>query len=114
MQQIEKYQLNLDSISKVERVPGVYIIYIDKYFPRLKSKTNIVYIGKANDLKKRLLTFPREKGRKAIQRFLTLQRNGFNLLFSIQKSDDPKQLERRCLAEYEKQHLELPPLNRKN
>jgi len=90
MQQIEKYQLNLENISKVERVPGIYIIYTGKYFPRLKSKTNIVYIGKASDLRKRLLTFPKEKGRKAIQRFLTLQHNGFNLLFSIQKSGNPK------------------------
>lgn len=90
---------------------GIYIISTNFKFPRLKGKTDILYIGKASNLRRRLLTFPKQKGRTAIKRFLILERNGFKLLFSIKKSNHPKELEKRYLVLYEKLHLELPPLN---
>lgn len=109
-----KYELNLENINKVENKPGVYIIRTNLLFPRLKSKTDIIYIGKAMHLRMRLLTFPKQKGRKAIQRFLRLQQHGFKLSFSFQVSDRPKELERELILKYELKHLELPPLNHSN
>jgi len=101
------------------------LILANKKFPRLRRKTNIVYIGMTrSNLRERLLTFPNGfkataegrnfSRRKAIKRFWNLQQAGFNLKCKFYFSNDPKKAEQKLLNEFEKKHLELPPLNHKN
>lgn len=127
---IKKYPLTFDCISKVAKTPGIYIISTDFKFPRLKGKTDILYIGKGDNLRNRLLTFfkglkfceahkhsdprPVFRRRHAIWRFWNLQSQGFKILFSTVKSETkqkPEELENEYLIGYEKRHLEIPPLN---
>jgi hypothetical protein len=124
---MKKYPLTFDCISKVASTSGIYIISTDFKFSRLKGITDILYIGKANDLHKRLSTFsngfefcklkkhlknrPVYKRRHAIWRFWDLYCEGYQLFFSTKKSKSPKKQEKSYLGQYHKKHLELPPLN---
>lgn len=101
-----------EEVAKVPHQPGVYFVFSQKEFPRLKGKTNIIYIGTANNLFKRLTG-----RRNALPRFTALRRNGFMLTFKFYKRntrEEAKELERKKLKAFENKHLELPPLNHAN
>lgn len=96
-------------VSTVPNKPGIYFVLCNKEFERLKDKTNIIYIGKANNLAQRLVN-----KRNALPRFMTLRKNGFELKFLYKTSstkEQARQMEISALRKYEKKHLELPPLN---
>lgn len=99
-----------EELQSVPTKPGVYFIFTNKYFSRLKGKTNIIYIGKATNLYKRLM-----RPRKALPRFTTLRANGHILKFYIKTTNSIAQARKQEVVElkkFEKQHLELPSLNR--
>lgn len=101
-----------DEVIKVPSSPGVYFVLCDKEFARLKGKTNILYIGKATNLAKRLTT-----RRNALPRFMLLRKHGFKLTFIYKTTATKEQariLEVKHLRKYESSHLELPPLNHAN
>jgi excinuclease UvrABC nuclease subunit len=108
---MKKYLLAEKEIIKVPRKPGIYKIHSVDFFLRLKGETDILYIGKAQNLKNRLKTFVRGKGRKAIGRFENLKKSSFKLTFSFQQCQNPKEKEKEELQKFERKHLELPPLN---
>ena len=105
------FELTKENIAVVPKSSGIYKIYASFSFPRLHGETNILYIGKAKNLRRRLGTFIRGRGRNALPRFQRLQKNGFCLMFSYKPCDDPKLQEVLSLTKYERKHLELPPLN---
>jgi|SRR3990167_10844284 len=101
---------NKEELKSVPHKPGVYFVFINKHFSRLKGRTNIIYIGKATNLYKRLI-----RPRKALPRFATLRVNGFVLKFRLKTTKtiaEARQREIIELKKFEKQHLELPSLNR--
>jgi hypothetical protein len=111
---MDKLNLIEEEVLKVPKLSGIYKIQVDFNFQRLHGETNLVYIGKAHNLRRRLLTFITGKGRNAINRFKNLEQAGFKLYFSYQPCDNPKILESEELNKFEKEHLELPPLNHAN
>jgi excinuclease UvrABC nuclease subunit len=99
-------------VSSVPNKPGIYFVLCNKEFERLKGRTNIIYIGKANNLAQRLTN-----KRNALPRFTTLRKNGFELKFIYKTSSTQEQarlMEISALQTYERKHLELPPLNHSN
>ena len=92
---------------------GIYFILASKSFSRLRGRTNIVYIGETRSK----TLFERLVGRRdGLYRFEKLRNNGFKLRFKcrIAKDKTPREMEVEALQKYEKQHLELPPLNHSN
>ena len=104
----------MTEVSKIPEKSGIYRIHSSLEFPRLNGETDILYIGKAKNLHRRLMTFIKGHGRSAIGRFNKLRNSGFDLLFSFELSDEPRQREEAELTAYETKHWELPPLNRHN
>ena len=100
-----------ETLEKVPEKPGVYIVRSSKSFKRLRGRTNIVYIGMAKNLRRRVATFWRSSGRNAKPRFEALVLAGFHLRFFYQECQNPHDVEQKILLFYEKKHLELPPLN---
>ncbi len=101
-----------EEVIKVPSSPGVYFVLCNQEFARLKGKTNILYIGKATNLAKRLTG-----RRNAMPRFMSLRRHGFKLTFEFITTTTKEQarvLEAQHLRKYELSHLELPPLNHAN
>lgn len=102
-----------EEAKSASETPGVYFVYSNKTFFRLKGKTNIVYIGVAkSSLFKRLIG-----SRKALYRFIRLENNGHKLTYKVKKrktEQEAKSLEKKELMKFEKKHLELPPLNHSN
>jgi len=107
-----------------ENIPndrGVYIIKIENSIGRVKGRSDIIYIGQGK-LKDRLYAIlgyfygkPSEKNwphtaKKEIFRLLSEEKN--NLFYSCFITKACKELERKLLREYEKDHIELPPLNK--
>ncbi len=98
------------TLKLVPKEPGIYKVFTEKKFSRLHGKTNIVYIGKADNLKRRIRSF--WKGtRNARYRFQNLIEAGFPLSYSFFVCNNPRKTEEHELAEFERKHLELPPLN---
>ncbi len=101
-----------EELKSVPKKPGVYFVFINKQFSRLKGRTNIIYIGKATNLYKRLI-----RPRKALPRFTTLRTKGFVLKFHLKITKTIAQARQREIIElkkFERLHLELPSLNRSN
>lgn len=101
-----------EEVVNVPHQSGVYFVFNDKEFPRLKGKTKIVYIGTATNLYKRLTG-----RRNALPRFTTLRKNGFSLTFKFYTTktrEEARELEAKKLKIFERNHLELPPLNHAN
>lgn len=108
-----------EELKSAPRKPGVYFVFTNKYFTRLKGRTNIVYIGKGTNLYQRLIG-----PRKALARFNALRDSDYILTFNykilrtkLKKKKLKKLLRKREIKElkkFEKQHLELPSLNHSN
>ena len=99
---------------------GVYVIKNDVSFGRFVGESDIVYIGSAagdNGLRGRILQYfnpgPTQNTNKRINRILHLH-PGLKISYVlIPSADDAIALESSLLGEYERQHGELPPANRK-
>lgn len=111
---MNRQNLNESNIRKLPAVSGIYRIHTQKLFPRLLGKTDIVYIGKGQNLRKRLLSFFGYGTRRATHRFDRLKQKGFKLAFSFLISKNPEALEKQEIKKYELRHLEIPPLNHRN
>ena len=99
---------------------GVYVIKNDTAFGRFVGESDIVYIGSAggeNGLRGRILQYfnpgPTQITNKRMNGILHL-RPGLKISYVLKPSaDDASALESSLLNEYERQHGELPPANRK-
>lgn len=103
-----------ESLINVPALPGVYKVHSKSEFPRLQGSTNIIYIGKANNLKRRIRSLWYGNSRTARVRFERLRKHGIDLFFSFETYEEPKLAERMQVEMFEKKHLELPPLNHSN
>ncbi len=107
-----------------ENIPnkkGVYIIKRETPVWRIKGKSNIIYVVQGN-LKNRLYAIlgyfygkSNERAwphtaKKEIFRLLSEEKNNLFLSYCITESS--KKLEKELLHKYEKDHIELPPLNK--
>lgn len=113
MLSMAKINLTEDEVRKISKVSGIYLIHFETTFSRLRGKTDVLYIGRAKDLRKRLMTFFGKGKRKALCRFTRLQELGHQLYFSIEECGDYKTREVERIRKFEEDHLELPPLNHK-
>ena len=99
---------------------GVYVITNDISFGRFVGESDIVFIGAAsgeNGLRGRILEYfnpgPTQSTNKRINGILHL-RSGLKISYVLKPSaDDANALVSSLLNEYDKQHGELPPANRK-
>jgi hypothetical protein len=105
-------ELNVEK--QIPSVPGIYVVFSEKSFVRLRGKTNIVYIGKANNLSQRVPTLWKGTMRRAKERFDDLRKNTEykNLYFRCYYPyPEPEKKEEEELKSFKRKHLELPPLN---
>jgi excinuclease UvrABC nuclease subunit len=99
---------------------GVYVIKNDTSFGRFVGESDIIYIGSASDengLRGRILQYfnpePTQSTNKRINGILHL-RPGLKISYILKPSaDDANALESSLLKEYDRQHGERPPANRK-
>ena len=99
---------------------GVYVIKNDTSFGRFVGESDIIYIGSANNengLRGKILQYfkpgPTQSTNKRINGILHL-RPGLKISYVLKPStDDANALESSLLKEYDRQHGELPPANRK-
>ena len=99
---------------------GVFVIRNDTPFGRFVGESDIVYIGSAsneNGLRGRILQYfnpePTQGTNKRINGILH-SRPGLKISYVLKPStEDANALESSLLKEYERQHGELPPANRK-
>jgi len=99
--------------------PGVYALRWSRVFGRFRGESDIVYIGSAinaRGLRKRIRHYFRPgKTQRTSQRIRQLLGLLNDLEFSWVERSDPveaRSLERKLLAEYADDHIELPPLDR--
>ena len=110
---------NMEGNIPIDR--GVYIIKTETSVGRVRGKSDIIYIGQGR-LKDRLYailgyfygksnerSWP-HTAKKEIFRLLSEEKK--NLLVSYHITKACKKLEKELLHEYEKDHIELPPLNK--
>ena len=108
--------LSTENLSHIPDKKGIYIIRAIREIPRLTGLSDILYVGQGN-LKNRLgkclnyklhySSWPYESGRiYRVEKELNLP-----MEFSYLIMNSSQQAETAILDEYEKQHIELPPLN---
>jgi hypothetical protein len=117
---------------------GVYAFVLDEEFPRLRGRTDIIYIGHAGSrnkrsIHKRMLDYckayksaPQDKRiSDQIKRLKTKVRvgttlrdkilnNRVSLFYKEIQHDECRKAEFNLLKQYSEDHIELPPLNRSN
>ena len=99
---------------------GVYVIAIDQPFGRFIGESDIVYIGstirKNGGIRTRIKEhFKPGKSQQTNKRISELLNTNIFLRFSVvskRKPNNARELEKKLLNKYVKQHGELPPLNR--
>ncbi len=109
-------------LSSVKRAPsdyGVYIIRSIYYIPRLRGTSDILYVGEGRLINRVGKIFNYELGYRSwpydsrpicvIKKELEIPMEFSYLLTSNKKACQRNETE--ILDEYEKQHLELPPVN---
>lgn len=116
-----------DAIRKRESVsdsPAVYVILMDKFFPRLKGETRVLYIGHTKCLggktdRARLYAYRYASGGHGgdiRDRVSELAATGAVITLhwaSFLHKSDARKRENELLIRHLKEHLELPPFNGK-
>lgn len=109
-----------DLTALIPRLPGVYVLRTEKPFGRFKGQSDIAYIGRSDrgqSLRGRIAKHVRPDYSGADNTSYRIREvlwGGPTLQLSwITTYTDSRAVEHECLFldEYEKQHLELPPLN---
>lgn len=92
----------------------VYIWVTEKEIPRLRGKSNILYIGKTNrSLYRRHAKYAGTKrSRLNWNIYIHIRLNYGKIRIFYTKCKEPKKKESKFLSNYLKAHLEHPPLNR--
>jgi excinuclease UvrABC nuclease subunit len=109
---------DLDDLKqKIPIESGIYVFKLNRYLEKLKSKSDILYIGSSKNLQKRIIN-NYLKGRggpttKRIHSYL-IKRNYINFVevgWKITKNY--KNLEVELINKFDKDHDQLPPWNRR-
>lgn len=108
------HPFNTKTLSKIPDKKGVYLLKQPKKFGRLNGISDILYIGKSTSGLKSRLSFYFKPGltqytSQRINKFLK-QHKGIQIFFTTNSS--PRELEKKLIQRYIKDHKELPPLNR--
>lgn len=115
----EDFEEQLKAIIASEDAKKISIVYIwkvEKQIPRVNGKSNVVYIGMSeNSFADRYSTSNAK--RDEAYNFRVLYKELIALYgpitIEIKQVDKPKEVEEQDLLDYYKEHLELPPLNRR-
>ena len=122
----EWVELTDENLEKVPKEKGVYQLRTNKKFERLKGETDILYIG-CGDLYDRLTCFEeldnteKDKSwkhdvRKRLREYLKyMKKKGKNVKieFRYHITGEYEDKENKLLDEFENEHLEYPPFNKK-
>jgi len=107
-------------ISSLPKSPGIYVIRYAQPLGRLLGQSDIFYIGSAvnvNGIKGRIRQYfhpgPTQSTNKRILALLDTMDNLEISFLECSSGLEAKELERQLLIRYEKDHSELPPLNRR-
>ena len=98
---------------------GVYVFRLNGEFCRLKGKTDILYIGSSKStLKKRLRFYnkpgPSQPTSQRLHKLLNMKEyKDVEIGWCIYKEDEVRNIENILLEQFNKEHHELPPWNRK-
>lgn len=108
------------NVDKLHSIPtehgGVYLWARKDAFGRFQGKCNLLYVGKSNNLKRRLTQHMRFQGYSEEAHRLWKKELDQSILVSCAYADDKDELiriEREMLQKYFDIHHELPPGNRR-
>lgn len=107
------------TVDRARREPGVYVFRLaeGRTFPRLVGESDLVYIGSSTSLQRRLRDHlrPREDERDIGYRLKRVedQVSALELAWkTFETYGDAETLEWELLEQYQRDHIEFPPLNR--
>jgi hypothetical protein len=107
-----KTQLEALLIESKEQRGIVYIWKTQSDIPRLKGKSPIIYIGKANgSLYDRYINNITHEAVEYWDRYHQIISAYGNIYIEIFESKDPQKTENNFLYQYHQQFMELPPIN---
>ena len=98
--------------------PGTYVLRLNSRLERLRGKSDILYIGcTEKSIRKRIRRHLKGMGKKTAWRIhQNLMDRGYldhvEASWVISSREEARELEKRLLKGYEKDHEELPPWNR--
>jgi hypothetical protein len=106
-----------------EGLNGVYAFRLTSNFGRLRGASSILYIGKCDQNRKkekrpsglwyRLKNYKQNNpGSSTRLKEIEKEFRSSNVEYSYVVCENPHEIEKKLLDNYERQHLELPPLNR--
>jgi len=105
-----------DLKQKIPKEPWVYAFRLNRYLEMLKGKSDILYIGSSKDLQKRIIkNYLKGVGGQTTKRIhnCLIERKYKNFIeVGLKSTKDYKNLEKKLLDKFEKDHDQLPPWNR--
>ena len=115
-------QKNKDFVMSVPTNSGVYIITANKELERLRGKSDILYIGRSGNLRRRMKyllkyflppefagNWGRHTARNALKTIL--DETDTKVYISYVACSNYKEIETKLIQKYCKNHIETPPLN---
>ena len=105
-----------DLKQKIPKEPVVYALRLNRYLEMVKGKSDILYIGSSKDLQKRIIeNYLKGVGgqtTKRIHKYLIERKYKNFIEVGLKRTKDYKNLEKKLLDKFEKDHDQLPPWNR--
>ena len=113
---------NKDYVLSVPTKSGVYVVSTDYEVSRLRGKSDILYIGRSNNLRRRMkfllkyflpLGFVGNWGKHTAREALKiiLEETDINVYIAYTVCGNQKAVEKKLLQKFCKNHIETPPLN---
>jgi hypothetical protein len=118
--------MNWDTFDEKEKfrgLNGVYAFRLKSNFDRLRGSSSVLYIGMCDQNRKkedrpsglcwRLRNYKQNNsGGSARLKDIENEFGSSNVEYSYVVCENPREIEKELLHDYERQYLELPPLNR--
>ncbi len=122
VQVLEDETKNKELVLLIPKLSGIYIVTANKEFERLRGKSDILYIGRTGNLRRRMKyllkyflppkfagNWGKHTARKALKTIL--EETDIKVYISYVTCSNYKEIETKLLQKYCKNHIESPPLN---